>query len=119
MITEIGAGDPVSLLETATDQVSYLRRKIHHAIAQLERVVDSDATDRISKTELQRQLKDLREVTMTVIREEARVADECRKLSGELDPGGYDLEAARAEIRGRLARLRNAGGDGSLSGRVE
>ncbi|MEM8581255.1 MAG: hypothetical protein AAGF50_08680 [Pseudomonadota bacterium] len=111
MITETGTGDPVSLLASATDQVSYLRRKIHHAIAQLERIADSDATDRINKTELQRQLKDLREVTMTVIREEARVADECRKLSGELAPGSLDLDAARAEIGSRLARLRDAGDD--------
>ncbi|MDJ0859384.1 MAG: hypothetical protein QNJ03_09910, partial [Dinoroseobacter sp.] len=109
-----GAGDPVSLLESATDQVSYLRRKIHHAIAQLEQIAERDAFERISKTELQRQLKDLREVTMTVIREEARIAEECRKLSGELSSGTYDLDAARTEIRSRLARLREAGGDGGF-----
>lgn len=119
MITEIGAGDPVSLLESATDQVSYLRRKIHHAIAQLEQIAERDASERISKTELQRQLKDLREVTMTVIREEARVAEECRKLSGEIAPGTYDLDAARSEVRERLARLREARGDRSAPCRSE
>lgn len=106
----VGSGELVSLLETATDQVSYLRRRIHHAISHLEQLVQSGKGEGINKTELQRQLKELREVTTTVIKEETRVAEEFRKLSGELVPGTYDTDAAKLEIRGRLARVRAARG---------
>ncbi|WP_425090970.1 hypothetical protein [Tropicimonas sp. S265A] len=112
MVTDIGAGEPVSLLETATDQVSYLRRRLHTAITKLEDIAKTGAGDRISRTDLQRQLKDLREATSMAMREETRFAEECRKLSGELQPGYYDTAAAELEVRGRLARLRKARTDG-------
>ncbi len=113
MTTDIGVGpgELVSLLETATDQVSHLRRRIHHAISHLEQLAQSGTGEGINKTELQRQLKDLREVTTTVIKEEARVAEEYRKLSGELVPGTYDTDAAELEIRRRLACVRTSRGD--------
>jgi hypothetical protein len=114
MTTDIGAGAgaPISLLETATDQVTYLRRRLHYAITSIEEIAKTGAGDRISRTELQRQLKDLREATSLAIREETRFAEECRKLSGELQPGTYDIAAAELEVRGRLARLRAARTDG-------
>lgn len=121
MTTDIGAGpgELVSLLETATDQVSHLRRRIHHTITHLEEMIEGGSDTHINKTELQRQLKDLREVTTTVIKEETRVAEECRKLSAELEPGSYDIAGARSEIGERLARLRAARRDGGVSGQPE
>jgi len=116
MTTDITTGgtEPVSLLEAATDQVSYLRRRLHFAITHLEEMADTGTGTRLSRTELQRQLKDLREVASLAIKEETRFAEESRKLSGDLAPGAFDIAAAELEVRRRLACLRSAGDDRSV-----
>lgn len=51
----------------------------------------------------------------TVIEQEARLEERARAERGVADGYAIDLDAARAEVGRRLARLRAAGGDGELS----
>jgi len=55
----------------------------------------------------------------TLFREKQNIEAEVRKYGGVAGSGALDLEAARDEIRRRMACLRRAGGDGSVPSGTE
>ena len=60
-------------------------------------------------------VKDMRQAFGWVIEESKHVEKIEKSIAAASGNGGYDLDAARSEIGGRLARLRAARGDGSVS----
>ena len=64
--------------------------------------------------ELKGVLRDLRQASQTAFDERAKVAQRLKAEAGILNDYALDLDGARAEIRGRLDRLRNAAGAGEF-----
>ena len=56
-------------------------------------------------------VKDLKVAVQLALDERNRVEKLRKNIAGAVGSGSLDLDAARAEIGGRLARLRDAGGD--------
>jgi hypothetical protein len=64
-------------------------------------------------------MKDLRQALGVAMEESKHVEKFEKSLAAAVGSVGYDLDAARSEIGGRLARLRAARGDGGVSGQSE
>jgi len=74
------------------------------------------AEEKIEKTaDISRQLQDLNKLMGIAVDLTRKVEDARAQEHGGRDGGGLDLDAARVEIRGRLARLRAARSAGSAS----
>lgn len=105
MIVETPAGEPMTrpLVKEAMGLLDEIVVEIHTAMDRLRNGELADLKDGV------RVMRDLRSALQIVFEERAKVA----KLKEDRDGGGdraLDLDAARAEICGRLARLRDAGG---------
>jgi hypothetical protein len=64
-------------------------------------------------------MKDLRQALGVAMEESKHVEKVEKSLAAAASPVGYDLDAARSEIGGRLARLRAARGDAGVFGQLE
>lgn len=102
-----------NLLRLADRQIERILRELDAIIEELAaRAGGADAKARAAVT-------DLRKAIQTVFEERHRIGKLEGKDGSNPCGDGLDLDAARAEIGSRLARLRRSAGSGGVSGGVD
>jgi len=94
------------LVEKARKQFRRMSDALSGLIEKLE------AGDTLPVAETERTYRDLMRVLNLTLEQEAKLADRRRKTAGVVQGPALDFDAARAEIRRRLACLSDAGSAG-------
>lgn len=95
-------GRDLKLLNALRDQAAYYADELQNIV---DRLNAGDFGDLSNVTKLYR---DLIAVRTQILNIEARLAEDCRKLKGQRSDHDIDFNAMRAQIGGRLDRLRRA-----------
>lgn len=110
MITPIGGDEAARAVLDAAEQ------HFARTIAALNDIIEEVNAGRTSRArELKAALGDLGKAAQTAFDERARVEKRIRTDAGIVSDYALDLDAARDEIRRRLARLRDSAGAGGFS----
>ncbi|WP_422073667.1 hypothetical protein [Tranquillimonas rosea] len=72
--------------------------------------------DDLAEAEIKQKAAEYRRATQTLFDERKRLEDHLKRLEGIAREYALDFDAVRAEIGGRLDRLRAAGGAGEVPG---
>ncbi len=95
------------------DQAAEIYRSSSKELTDIVREIGDGKTDRAKK--LSPVLTEIRKASMAMMEEARNVEDLRRKLVGNVSEQSFDLTGARDEIGRRMARIRAAGGAGSVS----
>ncbi|WP_199221354.1 hypothetical protein [Maritimibacter sp. 55A14] len=102
-----------ALLQAAREQFERTRRQLRDVLARIE------AGEAAAVAQLETARQQLSKSLTNAIQEESRFEEFCKAERGAVHGHAIDFDAARAEIGRRLARLRDSGGGGGVSGRPE
>ena len=106
MTTGNAAEGPTLLVDQAMGLLGEIAAEIHAAMNRLKQNQFDDLKDAT------RSCRDLRQALLMVFEERAKVAKLDKQEAGVVYDYALDFDAARDEICGRLARLRDAGDGG-------
>jgi hypothetical protein len=109
----IGEEAPDAVLAVAEDWI----RQAAEDIARTVQAVRAGGFPEVKTAE--KHVRDLRAALELFIDERNRVEKLRKQVAGAVGASGLDFDAARDEIGRRLARLRDAGGGGGVSGGIE
>ncbi|WP_141246528.1 hypothetical protein [Actibacterium ureilyticum] len=109
-------GGELAAQEVLAEAEEHYRRTIR---ALTEIIADVETGRSARARDLKGALSDLNKAAQTAFDERARVEKRIRADAGIINDYALDLDAARDEIRRRLACLRGAGGAGRVPGGAE
>ena len=102
---------------TADGILSAARENFYETAAEIDRYRKRlRAGEKVPSSELRKMKSELKAVATLYYKEASRLADQSKKKAGIAHDHAIDFDAARREIRRRMACLRAARGSGQVSG---